>query len=309
MSMSKPPLHTLQAFVTVAREKNLTRAAQQMSLTVSALSHQMRVLEERLGQKLLTRGPRGVSLTPHGERLLDSVAAHIDGIERVFARLHEKPSNMLTISALPSFSSSWLMPRLPAFMAQHPGLEFNLQTTTTVVDFDREPVDAALRYGAGVWPGVTSEHLLDEQLVPLAHPKWLKQLGKPKAADLARWPLLGEYDDNSALWRRWFAEFGGVSPKRFVASFTDVELLHKAAAQGLGVAMGRFLLAKPLIDNGSLVVLTRERMPARYGHHLVYPARSAKHPPLLAFREWLRDEIAHQPLVRKNAGQKKAPKA
>ena len=146
MSMSKPPLHTLQAFVTVAREKNLTRAAQQMSLTVSALSHQMRVLEERLGQKLLTRGPRGVSLTPHGERLLDNVAAHIDGIERVFARLREKPSNMLTISALPSFSSSWLMPRLPAFMARHPGLEFNLQTTTNVVDFEREPVDAFVRF-------------------------------------------------------------------------------------------------------------------------------------------------------------------
>lgn len=291
-AMAKPPLHTLQAFVTVAREKNLTRAAAQMNLTVSALSHQMRALEERLGQKLLARGPRGVSLTAHGERLLDSVAAHIDGIERVFARVRERPTDALTISALPSFSSSWLMPRLPAFMARHPGLEFNLQTTTAVVDFDREPVDAALRYGAGAWPGVTSEHLLDEQLVPVAHPKWIEELGKPKPKDLERWPLLGEYDDNSAHWRRWFAEFGGALPKRYVASFTDVELLHKAAAQGLGAAMGRFLLARPLIDNGALVVLTRERLPAKYGHHLVYPARSAKHPPLQAFREWLHGEIA-----------------
>ena len=89
-------------------------------------------------------------------------------------------------------------------------------------------------------------------------------------------------------------------PKRYVASFTDVELLHRAAAQGLGVAMGRYLLAKPLIDNGSLIVLTRERMPAKYGHYLVYPARSAAHPPLLAFREWLRSEIAnHAPVARK----------
>lgn len=291
--MSKPPLHTLQAFVAVAREKNLTRAAQQMNLTVSALSHQMRALEERLGRKLLERGPRGVSLTPHGERLLDQIAAHIDGIERVFARGCERATNTLTISALPSFSSSWLMPRLPAFMAKHPGLEFNLQTTTAVVDFEREPVDAALRYGAGTWAGVTSEHLLDEQLGPVAHPKWLKQFGKPKPADLAHWPLLGEYDDNSVHWRRWFIEYGGTLPKRYVASFTDVELLHRAAAQGLGVAMGRLLLAKPLIDNGALVVLTRERMPAKYGHHLVYPVRSAKHPPLLAFREWLHGEIAY----------------
>lgn len=307
--MSKPPLHALQAFVTVAREKNLTRAAAQMNLTVSALSHQMRSLEERLGRKLLTRGPRGVTPTLHGLRLLDEIAAHIDGIERVFARVRERPANTLTISALPSFSSSWLMPRLPAFMARHPGLEFNLQTTTAVVDFEREPVDAALRYGAGIWAGVTSEHLLDEQLVPVAHPKWLKQFGKPKAADLARWPLLGEYDDSSAHWRRWFAEFGGVLPRRCVASFTDVELLHKAAAQGLGVAMGRLLLAKPLIDNGSLVALTRERMPAKYGHYLVYPARSAAHPPLLAFREWLHGEIARPSTSGRKPGRKKAPEA
>ena len=288
--MSKPPLHTLQAFVAVAREKNLTRAAAQMNLTVSALSHQMRALEERLGRKLLERGPRGVSLTPHGARLLDEVAAHVDGIERVFARTREQPANTLTISALPSFSSSWLMPRLPAFMARHPGLEFNLQTTTAVVDFEREPVDAALRYGAGTWAGLTSEHLLDEQLAPIA------------PADLARWPLLGEYDDNSAHWRRWFTEFGGTLPNRYVASFTDVELLHRAAAQGLGVAMGRLLLAKPLIENGALVVLTRERMPAKYGHYLVYPSCSAKYPPLIAFREWLHGEIAH------SYTQKKAPR-
>ena len=92
-------------------------------------------------------------------------------------------------------------------------------------------------------------------------------------------------------------QFGGTLPKRYVASFTDVELLHRAAAQGLGVAMGRYLLAKPLIDNGGLVVLTRERMPAKYGHYLVYPARSAKHPPLLAFREWLHGEIAQAPVM------------
>ncbi|MBN8885265.1 MAG: LysR family transcriptional regulator [Rudaea sp.] len=293
--MSKPPLHTLQAFVTVAREKNLTRAAAQMSLTVSALSHQMRALEQRLGQTLLTRGPRGVGLTPHGERLFDQIAAHIDGIERVFVRGRAQAGDTLTISALPSFSSSWLLPRLPAFMAKHPGLEFNLQTTANVVDFDREPVDVALRYGAGVWPGLTSEHLLDEQLVPVASPELVKRFGKPKPADLESWPLLGEYDDGNAHWRRWFAEFGGTLPKRYAASFTDVELLHRAAAQGLGVAMGRLLLAKPLIDNGGLVMLTRARMAAKYGHHLVYPSRSSRHPPLVAFREWLHGEIARAP--------------
>ena len=116
--MSRAPLHTLQAFVAVARSRNLTRAAAQLNLTVSALSHQMRALEQRLDQRLLVRGPRGVALTAHGERLLESVAAHVEGIERVFARARERNSDALSVSALPSFSSSWLMPRLPAMASR-----------------------------------------------------------------------------------------------------------------------------------------------------------------------------------------------
>jgi LysR family glycine cleavage system transcriptional activator len=261
-----------------------------MHLTVSALSHQMRTLEERLGQRLLARGPRGVTLTAYGERLLENVAAHVDGIERVFARVRERPADALTLSALPSFSSSWLMPRLPAFMAQHPGLEFNLQTTAAVVDFEREPVDAALRLGAGHWDGLTAEHLFDEWIAPVASPKLLARLGKPKLAQIGRWPLIGELSDR-LRWDNWFARYGGTPPKRYVATFSDAELLHKAAAEGLGIAMGRLILAKPLLDNGSLVVLTAQRMPAEYGHYLVYPSRSAQHPPLLAFRTWLHAEI------------------
>lgn len=289
--MSRPPLHALQAFVTIARTKNLTRAALQLHLTVSALSHQMRALEQRLSQHLLLRGPRGVTLTPHGERLLESVAPHIDGIERVFSRLRERNTNALTISALPSFSSSWLMPRLPRFMAQHPGLEFNLQTSVALVDFEREAVDAAMRLGGGHWPGLTAEHLFDEWIVPMASPKLLGRRRRPKPDEMGDWPLIGESDDDNIRWRRWFAQFGGTLPKRYAASFTDAELLHKAAAEGIGIVLGRLILAKPLIDNGSLVVLTDQRMAADYGHYLVYPERSASHPPLLAFRAWLLPEI------------------
>jgi LysR family glycine cleavage system transcriptional activator len=289
--MSRPPLHALQAFVAVARTRNLTRAAVQLNFTVSALSHQMRALEQRLEQRLLVRGPRGVTLTPHGERLLESVAPHIEGIERVFARLRERNADVLTVSALPLFSSSWLMPRLPAFMALHPSLEFNLQTSVALVDFEREPVDAALRLGSGQWPGLTAEHLFEEWIVPMASPKLFGRRRKPKSNELGDWPLIGESDDDNARWRRWFAQFGGTPPRRYAASFTEAELLHRAAAEGIGIVLGRMILAKPLIDNGSLVVLTQQRMPAGYSHYLVYPQRSAQHPPLLAFRQWLHPEI------------------
>jgi len=302
--MSKPPLHMLPAFVAAARTKNLTRAAEQLHLTVSALSHQMHALEERLGVRLFSRSSRGVALTPHGVQLLDAIAPHLDGIERAFARIRERPADALTPSALPSFSSSWLMPRLPDFMARNPGLEINLQTTAALVDFEREPVDAALRLGAGQWPGLTAEHLFDEFIAPVASPKLIARLGKPRLGELARWPLLGESDDDNARWRRWFAQYGGTPPRRYAASFTDAdaELLHKAAADGLGIALGRLLLARPLLDNGSLVALTSRRMAAGYGHYLVFPPRSTQHPALLAFRAWLMNQISKRTPPPRKAG-------
>lgn len=287
---TRPPLHALQAFVAVARTRNLTRAAAQMNLTVSALSHQMRSLESRLNQALLTRGPRGVVLTAAGQRLLDGIAAPLETIERIVAAPYARADNALTLSAVPSFASSWLLPRIPAFMALHPGLEFNLQTTTALVDFEREIVDAALRLGSGQWPGLRAEHLFDEWVAPVASPRLVAKLGKFMNADLGKLPLLGERSDNDR-WAKWFARFGGVLPKRFVATFSDAEMLHKAAAEGAGVAMGRLILAQPLLANGSLVLLTRERMPAGYGHYLVYPPRNAEHAPLQAFRAWLLDEV------------------
>jgi len=222
----------------------------------------------------------------------------------VFARLRERNENALTISALPSFSSSWLMPRLPGFMAQHPGLEFNLQTGVALVDFEREPVDAAMRLGAGQWPGLTAELLFQEWIVPMASPKLLGRRRRPKPDEMGDWPLIGESDDDNRRWRRWFAQYGGTLPKRYAASFTDAELLHKAAAEGIGIVLGRLILAKPLIDNGSLVVLTDQRMAADYAHYLVYPERSAAHPPLLAFRAWLLPEIRKYVSAEKQRGRK-----
>jgi len=161
-----------------------------------------------------------------------------------------------------------------------------------------------MRLGGGQWPGLTAEHLFDEWIVPMASPKLLGRRRRPKPDEMGSWPLIGESDDDNRRWRRWFAHYGGVLPKRYVASFTDAELLHKAAAEGIGIVLGRLILAKPLIDNGSLVVLTGERMPADYSHYLVYPQRSANHEPLLAFRAWLLPEIRKYVSAEKQLGRK-----
>jgi LysR family glycine cleavage system transcriptional activator len=240
--MSRPPLDQIDAFVIAARLGNLTRAAEAMHLTVSALSHRMRLLEQRVGQQLLARGPRGVVLTPQGRRLFDAVAEPIEAIEHALRRLDARTSNLLTLSLIPSMGTAWLVPRLPGFLSRHPELGLSLQSSTHVVDFEREPVDAALRLGGGQWPGVTAEFLFDEWITPVASPDFIARHGKPSLAGISTLPLLGDPGDR---WRDWFAAFGGNAPARYVAVFDDTETLHQAAAQGLGIALARQTLAQP----------------------------------------------------------------
>mgnify|MGYP005750609679 FL=1 len=288
--MSRLPLQPIQGFVTAARLGNLSRAAEALNLTVSALSHQVRSLEQRLQQTLFERGPRGIRLTTDGQRLFDAVAGPFDAIERALRPCGTRRDQVLTLSLLPSMASSWLVPRLPGFLAANPQLEINLQSGVSLVDFDRDrDVDAALRYGPGRWPGLEAMHLFDDWIAPLASPALVQAHGGGDPADLSPYPLL---EDDAGRWNDWFARFGGQRPARFVARFDDAETLHRAAASGMGVALGRLTLAKPLVDAGLLVVLSPHRMKSDYAHYLVSPARSADHAGLAAFRDWLRGQAA-----------------
>jgi len=284
--MSRAPLHALQGFITAARLGNLSRAAESLNLSVSALSHQMRGLEERLGQQLLVRKPRGVGLTADGQRLLDRIAPHLDAIGQALQPFAARRDDVLSISATPSMSSAWLVPRLGSFLAAHPQIEINLQSSESVIDFARDGnVDAALRIGLGQWPGVAAEHLFDEWLVPMASPALIARMGGEAAPPLSQWPLLGDPDGQ---WNRWFAQFGGDPPARYVAFFDDSESHHRAALDGVGVAMGRLTRTRLLLDSGQLVLLSGGRLKTRSAHYLVYPPRSATHAGFLAFRAWLR---------------------
>lgn len=286
--MSRPPLHALQGFVAAARLGNLSRAAETLHLTVSALSHQIKGLEERLDQRLFERSARGIALTPDGQRLFDRIAPALDTIEHALRPYGAKRDQVLGISLMASFASSWLVPRLGRFLALHPQLELNLQSSTALVDFDRErEIDAALRFGRGQWPGVEAVHLLDDWVTPAASPALIERLGRPTLQTLSEFPLLG---DPGGRWSDWFARFGGTPPKRYRANFTDSETLHRAAAEGMGIALGRITLAQPMVDAGLLVMLFEQRLPADYSHYLVYPPRSANHAGLAAFRAWLVEE-------------------
>jgi len=286
--MSRPPLHALQGFVSAARTGNLSRAAESLHLTVSALSHQIRGLEERLGQRLFVRGARGVELTADGQSLFDRVSPHFDAIEQALQPYRARRDDVLTITLMPSFASSWLVPRLPRFLAAHPQIEINLQSTVNRVDFERQTdIDAGLRYGPGEWPGLRTVHLFDDWVGPTASPELVARLGRPTLETLGEFPLLGA---PGGRWSDWFAQFGGTAPKRFVANFDDSETLHRAAVEGLGIALGRLTLTRPMVEAGRLVTLFDERLKAEYAHYLVYPERSEPHRGLQGFRAWLLEE-------------------
>lgn len=285
--MSRPPLHALLGFAAAARSGNLTRAAESMHLTVSALSHQIRGIEERMGRQLFVRGARGVRLTDEGQALYDRIAPHLDAIEQALLP-RTRRDDALTVTLMPSFASSWLVPRLPGFLSAHPQLEVSLQSNSNVVDFERDTgVDAGLRFGPGKWPGLEAVHLFDDWVTPTASPALIERLGRPTLANLNKFPLLGA---PGGRWSEWFSHFGGLPPARFVAIFDDSENLHRAAVEGLGIVLGRMTLARPLIDSGRLVPLFDERLKAEFAHYLVYPPRSRHHTGLAVFREWLLEE-------------------
>ena len=284
--MERAPLNALHVFVTAARVGNLTRAAERLHLTVSALSHRMRVLEQRLGCSLFVRGPRGLKLTAEGALLLERVAPHLDAIDAALRPLCARRADALSISALPSLASSWLVPRLPRFVAQQPALEFNLDSSVERVEFADGRFDAALRYGPGQWDSVQAELLFEEWLTPVVSPRLLAGRKPLRLEQLGDWPLLSPDD----WWPRWFELHGGRAPKRYVATFSDSETLQRATVEGLGISLGRATLIRPLIESGLLVAPFPQRMQARYAHYLVYPERSREHAGFQAFRAWLLGE-------------------
>lgn len=288
--MSRLPLGLLQGFVLVARTGKLARAAEQLNLTVSALSHQIRNLEERLGRSLFDRGPRGVTLTADGANLLEAIGHHFEGIEHALGRFQGRQQDSITLSVLPSVASSWLVPRLPRLVSAHPELELSLHSSVGVVDFDRElTIDGAFRYGLGSWPRTKAERLFGEFIVPIASPSLVRKMGGLPDASLKGWPLLG---DPSGRWNDWAEQFGMPLPSRYVARFDNTEHLQRAVLEGLGVALGRLVMARSLIECGALTVLCKERMRVAEAYYLVYPKRSEPHVGFGRLREWLLAEAA-----------------
>ncbi|MEX2648175.1 MAG: transcriptional regulator GcvA [Alphaproteobacteria bacterium] len=291
MTRRLPPLNALRAFEAAGRHLSFTKAAGELHVTHAAISHQVRGLEEHLGVPLFRRLTRAVKLTEAGRLLLPALTESFDAMAAAVRRIGaDDAAGALTVSLTPAFAARWLVPRLGAFQERHPEIDVRLTPTVQLVDFARDDVDVAVRYGRGAWPGVKAELLLKLDTFPVCSPALLegsKPLAEP--ADLRQHVLL--HDDMGENWRRWLVAAGveGVDPTRG-PKFGDENLMLQAAIQGQGVAVAESAIAATDIAAGRLVRPFAITLSSGAGYYVVYPAPAAGRRKIRAFRDWLMDE-------------------
>lgn len=299
MTARLPSLNGLRAFEAAARHLSFTLAAAELNVTQTAISHQIRRLEQELGLPLFVRRNRALALTPQAAEYLPGIRAAFNDLRLATDRLLRKDNDhVLTVSTLASLAAKWLLPRLSAFQEAHPGIDVRITTSTALVDFKSGDVDAAIRYGRGQWPGLRADWLMADQLFPVCSPALLtgdNPLRCPE--DLARYTLLhssGGYDDD---WRLWLTAAGlpaNIS-KQPGLTFDLFFMTVQAAIDGLGVAIGRTSYVEADIAKGRLVVPFQIKLPDEWGFYLVSPTATADAPKLSAFRQWLTAATAGMP--------------
>jgi len=286
-----PPMQALRAFDAAARARSLTRAAETLNLTHSAISHQIKALEADFGVRLIERAGRGIRLTDEGERFASRVRAVLSDLADAVREVTERANpRQLRVSVMPSFAARWLLPRIGRFFAAHPDIDLDVNANNALADFRRDDVDVAIRNGLGDWPGLTSEYVLDDFYFPVCSPRLDNGRLPARPAELAQYTLLRSEGD---LWKPWFEAAGLDWPEPSRGpTFSDSSHTMQAAIEGQGIALARTSLLGDDVRNGVLIRLFDVVVPSPRKYFLVYPPRLADSPKLAPFRQWLFDEVA-----------------
>ena len=292
------PLNALRAFEASARQLSFVRASEELSVTPAAVSHQVKRLEEYLGQPLFRRLPRGLLLTESGQLLLSELSDVFLRLDSAMERVIESDSRgTITLSVAPTFAVMWLIPRLQKFYTLNPDIDVRISTSLGLVDFQRDDYDAAIRLGSGEWIGLEAIKLFDESVTPMCSPRLLEgpdPLMTPD--DLSKHVLLHnhsmDYDPDAPTWQSWLEAAGasGVDASRGTHfSLPDHGL--QASIDGAGVVLGwRFLAAKD-IEAGRVVEPFDLALPLGSSFYLVYPEAHSLRPNIAALRDWLVQEV------------------
>ena len=287
----------LRAFQAVARHLNFRAAAEDLSLTQSAVSRQIQSLESEIGVSLFLRHTRAVELTGAGIQLLRAVTPSLERIDSAVRLIRQSAGRKsVSISTWASFASMWLIPRLESFQHAHPDIDIRIDATDTSVDLETSDVDLALRYAVPTHMPAQAQRLFGEQLTPVASP-WLLKSGPRlnRAQDLAQFALVEAGDAYRSqhmewlTWQRWLDSQGlkRFEPKRWLY-FNYAHQIAQAALTGQGVALARMPLIADSLASGDLVeVLPGTRLESPLAYWLIVGPRSSQRPEIKAFCEWL----------------------
>ncbi|ONM44708.1 LysR family transcriptional regulator [Halopseudomonas pachastrellae] len=283
-----PPTQALVCFESSARHESFTKAAEELSLTQSAVCRQIANLEAFLDIQLFRRTRRGVKLTDAGHIYSRRIASRLDAVERdTLSVMGNQGTATLEVALVPTFGTQWLLPRLGHFLSQHPQITVNLTNRTRPFLFADTEFDAAIYFGDGDWSGTQTHYLMPEAPIPVCSPALIAPASELSPDDIARLPLL-QQTTRPYAWRQWFAaadmrvehDLNGTRLELF-------SMLAQAAMHGMGVALiPPFLIRQELAD-GRLISPCPRSFETDNGYYLVIPERKAESAALLAFRDWI----------------------
>lgn len=294
-------LANLHTFLVAARHLSFARAADELCLTASAVSHRIARLEEELALKLFHRLPRKVTLTEDGERMFQIMQRTMDALSDAMRdRAHGQVAGQLTLYVRPSVAQCWLVPRLADFTAQYPDVQLDIRVGNDSIDYRTRKIDLLLCYSDGNYPGLVSTPLMPERIAPVCSPDYARRIGLTgDIADLRHCTLLHDVAawDNAAFdaeWRLWLQAVGVemTLPERFL-TFDRSDLCSLAAINHVGIAMGREQLVKQRVASGELVLPFGAFIEmAGQGYYLVHPAHDPMPRRLQVLIDWLRQVVS-----------------
>ena len=291
MRRTLPPLTALRAFEASARLGSMQRAAHELNVTPSAVSQQVQNLEQWVGFPLLERRARQVQANAEGRVYLTAVSAAFDQIAAATEELSTgRVPRSICITCTPGFAVQWLVPRLQQFQDRHPDIDVRIDASTRLLDLKVEQVDLAVRHGNGRYPGLVSEKLLDDDLVPVASPRLLAGKGRVRRpADLLHHRLL--HIETRDDWRLWFAAQNVDFDWRRGPLFVDTAIGVQAAVAGKGIILARRSLIGDELSSERLVAPLPQGLSKGMAYHLVYLPENMAQPAVRAFRAWLLDAV------------------
>ena len=288
-----PTIQELVAFESVARCSSFTGAAQELSLTQSAISKQIRQLEETLGLVLLERDKRRVVLTTAGRLYQVAVQETLSRLEASTRSvvMCRDSMNLLQLAVCPTFASRWLMPRLSTFLHTHPEAKVRVATSANTFEFEGSTFDIAIQYGTASWPNAEITPLLDEVVVPVASPRYRDRLGLSAPNDLKRATLI-QSTTRTGVWSEWFRMIGDSSRQsQGELHFDQSSFAIEASLAGLGVALVPYAFVEEDVASGELSVLFDHPMRCVGSYYLVVPFAKRNAKLVNEFKTWLAREL------------------